>query len=108
MSGIKGQGAGTDHYLWDQAGNFVGATITLGHQRGKGFPDPIYYPVINSLPNKNKSYSVDRNILSTAKIPHEIGHVDQTARANLETLEKQDRLMPVHISIFLNNGRNAR
>ena len=30
VSGDKGKGAGTDKFLWDDEGDFVGATITLG------------------------------------------------------------------------------
>jgi hypothetical protein len=108
MSEKKGQGAGTDAYLWDDSGNFVGATITLGNKIDKGFPDPIYYPVMNSLSASQKFVSIDGNILAATKIAHEIGHVNQTAKANLEILQRQNKLMPVYISIFLTNGRNPR
>src|SRR5262245_55297027 len=49
VSGSRGKGAGTDTYLWDDSGKFVGATITLGDDLDKGYPNPIYYPVMNSL-----------------------------------------------------------
>ena len=108
MSGERGQGAGTDDYLWDETGKFVGATITLGAKLEKGFPDPIYYPVMNSLSANAEKYSVGGNLLAATKIVHEIGHVNQTAQANRETLETQSRLMPQYIAIFLKNGRNSR
>jgi len=108
MSGKRGQGAGTDQYLWDESGNFVGATITLGAKLDKGYPDPIYYPVMNSLSPSEKYYSIGGTLLAATKIVHEIGHVNQTAKANRDTLEIQSKLMPKYISIFLKNGRNTR
>jgi hypothetical protein len=106
MSEKRGQGAGTDKYLWDEEGSFVGATITLGTKIDKGYPDPIYYPVMNSLSSNENKFSISGNLLAATKIVHEIGHVNQTARANRETLALQNRLMPQYISIFLKNGRN--
>jgi hypothetical protein len=108
MSGKRGQGAGTDEYLWDESGNFVGATITLGAKLDKGYPDPIYYPVMNSLSPNEKFYSISGTLLAATKIIHEIGHVNQTAKSNRETLQLQNKLMPEYISIFLKNGRNTR
>jgi len=108
MSEKRGQGAGTDKYLWDESGKFVGATITLGVKIDKGYPDPIYYPVMNSLSPNEPNYSISGTLLAATKIVHEIGHVNQTAKANRETLELQSKLMPKYISIFLKNGRNIR
>lgn len=108
MSDKRGQGAGTDKYLWDESGNFVGATITLGTKIDKGYPDPIYYPVMNSLSPNENIYTTSGNLLAATKIIHEVGHVNQTAKANRETLATQNKLMPQYISIFLKNGRNTR
>jgi len=108
MSDKRGQGAGTDKYLWDESGNFVGATITLGSKIDRGYPDPIYYPVMNSLSPNENVYSTSGNLLAATKIVHEIGHVNQTAKANRETLATQNKLMPQYIAIFLKNGRNTR
>ncbi|HEY8561946.1 MAG TPA: hypothetical protein VIL74_16350 [Pyrinomonadaceae bacterium] len=108
MSDKRGQGAGTDEYLWDEEGNFVGATITLGTKIDKGYPDPIYYPVMNSLASDENLFSTSGALLAATKIAHEIGHVNQTAKANRETIALQNRLMPQYISIFLKNGRNTR
>ena len=108
ISDKRGQGAGTDKYLWDESGRFVGATITLGTKIDKGFPDPIYYPVMNSLSINEEQYSISGALLAATKITHEIGHVNQTAKANRETLQLQNKLMPEYISIFLKNGRNTR
>lgn len=104
ISGDRGKGAGTDKYLWDDSGNLVGATITLGEDLDKGYPDPIYYPVLNSLSSDETSYSISGKILASTKISHEIGHVNQTKNANKNFLQLQDKLMPVYISIFLKNG----
>lgn len=104
VSDGRGKGAGTDKFLWDDAGNFVGATITLGAELDNGYPSPVYYPVLNSLSSEATSYSISGKILAAAKISHEIGHVNQTAKANMKFLELQNRLMPVYISIFLKNG----
>lgn len=108
MSDERGQGAGTDKYLWDETGKFVGATITLGTKLDKGYPDPIYYPVMNSLAPTGDKYSTGGELLAATKIVHEIGHVNQTAAANRETILTQNRLMPEYVSIFLKNGRNTR
>ncbi|CAN5408426.1 hypothetical protein BH10ACI2_BH10ACI2_04010 [soil metagenome] len=108
IASSKGKGAGTDKYLWDDAGNFVGATIMLGADLNEGYPNPIYYPVMNSLSSGDTSYSISGKILAAAKISHEIGHVNQTAAANRTYLQMQNNLMPVYTSIFLKNGRDTR
>lgn len=108
ISGDKKQGAKTDDYLWDEDGNFVGATITLGSKPEKGFPDPVYYPVMNSLSAGGSFYSVEGDILAATKLAHEIGHVNQTFKENKESFELRSKLTPVYISIFLKNGHNAQ
>lgn len=107
ISDNKEQGAKTDDYLWDETGNFVGATITLGSRSDKGFPDPVYYPVMNSLSSRKPAYSIKGDILAATKIAHEIGHVNQTFKVSKETFQLQNKLMPVYISIFLKNGHNS-
>ena len=108
MSDKRGSGAGTDKYQWDDSGRFVGATITLGSKIDKGYPDPIYYPVMNSLSPNETIYSISGTLLAATKIVHEIGHVNQTSKANRDTIAIQNKLMPQYISIFLKNGRNTR
>lgn len=109
ISGDKKQGAKTDEYLWDEKGNFIGATITLGSKPEKGFPDPVYYPVMNSLASgKNPFYSVEGDVLAATKLAHEIGHVNQTFKETKESFEMKNKLTPVYISIFLKNGHNSR
>ena len=38
---------------------------------------------------------------------HEIGHVNQAAKANMKILLLQNKLMPEYNSIFLKNGRKT-
>lgn len=108
VSGEKEHGAKTDDYLWDESGNFVGATITLGNKSDKGFPEPVYYPVMNSLSFHNSDFSIEGDVLAATKIAHEIGHVNQTFKTNKDTFQLQNKLMPLYISIFLKNGYNSR
>jgi len=108
ISGDKGKGAGTDNFQWDSQGNFVGATITLGNQIDNGYPNPIYYPVLNSLSAEQSSYLISGRILAATKLSHELGHVAQAATANRALLEKQSKLIPEYTSIFLKNGHNTR
>ncbi len=100
----RGKGAGTDKFLWDDEGNFVGATITLGAELDEGYPTPVYYPVLNSLAPDVTSYSISGKLLAATKISHEIGHVNQAAKGNMKFLQLQNKLMPVYNSIFLRNG----
>jgi len=104
----KGKGAGTDRFEWDSKGNFVGATITLGNEIDSGYPNPIYYPVLNSLSSDRTSYLISGRILAATKISHELGHVAQTFNANRSQLEKQYRLIPEYTEIFLKNGHNIQ
>jgi hypothetical protein len=108
ISSKKGKGAGTEKYLWDEEGKFVGATITLGDDLDRGYPDPIYYPVMNSLSAEDTSYGISGKLLAATKISHEFGHVNQTAKANRNFLLLQNRLMPEYTSIFLKNGRDIQ
>ena len=108
VSGSRGNGAGTDKFEWDDAGNFVGATITIGSDIDKGYPPPIYYPVLNSLSADASIYPINGNILAATKLSHEIGHLNQTAAANVQFLQLQNKLVPTYISIFLKNGLNTR
>jgi len=108
ISSKKGRGAGTDKYLWDDDGKLVGATITLGDNIEKGYPDPIYYPVMNSLSAEDTTYSISGRVLAATKLSHEIGHVNQTAKANRNNLLLQNKLMPEYTTIFLSNGRDSK
>src|SRR5258705_4444791 len=43
------EGATTGDYKWNESGELVAATITLGTRLDVGFPNPVYFPVMNSL-----------------------------------------------------------
>lgn len=100
----RGRGAGTDNFEWDDKGNFVGATIMLGADLEDGFPDPVYYPVLNSLASEPAQYLISGKIVAATKITHELGHVNQVAAANMQSVQLQNKLIPVYNSIFLKNG----
>jgi hypothetical protein len=102
----EGQGAGTGNYQWDETGELVGATITLGNKLDKGLPNAVYFPVMNSLSSEEPGYKISKNLLAATKFAHEFGHVNQTARMNGEFFQLQNKLMPVYNEILLKNGYN--
>lgn len=100
-------GAGTGGYKWDEAGELVAATITLGSRIDEGYPNPIYYPVMYSLSPLSESFTVEGNVLAAAKIAHELGHVKQAAGTGGELYRLQNQLMPVYNQTLLGNGRDT-
>lgn len=107
VNGGQKMGAGTDKFVWDDEGQLIGATITLGANIDEGFPNPIYYPVLNSLSLDPRVFPVNGKILAATKISHELGHVNQASVANMKEVQLQNKLMPEYVSIFLNNGLNT-
>ncbi len=101
-------GAGTGGYKWDDSGQLVAATITLGSRIDEGYPNPIYYPVMYSLSPLSESYPVEGNVLAAAKIAHELGHVKQAASTSGDLYRLQNQLMPVYNKTLLTNGRDIR
>lgn len=101
-------GAGTSKYKWNEAGELVAATITLGNRINEGYPNPIYYPVMNALLPLTESYVVSDSVLAAAKIAHEFGHVRQATSMDGGLYRLQNQLMPVYNQILLGNGRNVR
>jgi hypothetical protein len=101
-----GKGAGTSDYVWNEAGELIGATISLDSKLDKGFPDPVYYPVMNSIQDFNAKREISGNVLAAAKFAHEFGHVNLTYQSNQEKIVLQNKLMPVYKEIFLSNGYN--
>jgi YD repeat-containing protein len=101
-------GAGTGSYKWDDAGQLVAATITLGSRIDEGYPNPIYYPVMYSLSPLSESFPVEGNVLAAAKMAHELGHVKQAATTGGEIFRLQNQLMPVYNQTLLSNGRDTR
>lgn len=100
-------GAGTDDFEWDDDGKLISATITLGKNLDKGFPDPVYYPVMNSLATYDGLYEISGDILASTKIIHELGHVNFTAEANGKSFQRENKLMASYNTIFLKNGYNT-
>ncbi len=99
-------GAGTK-YKWDDSGQLLAATITLGSRLDEGYPNPIYYPVMNSLAPRESSYVVSGSLLAATKIAHEFGHVNRMAITDSAVYKLQNQLIPVYNTILLANGRNT-
>jgi hypothetical protein len=108
VTGDKKFGAGTDGYKWNDNGELVGATITLGKNLDRGYPDPIYYPVMNSLSELGQTDAINGSILAATKIAHELGHVDSTSQINGNLFERQEKLMTSYYKIFLDNGYDTK
>ncbi|HEY0320542.1 MAG TPA: hypothetical protein VGC66_06170 [Pyrinomonadaceae bacterium] len=101
-------GATTGKYKWNDSGELTGATITLGSQIDEGYPDPVYYPVMNSLSWRGISDISNGKLLAATKIAHEFGHVNRAASVDGRLYRLQNQLMPVYKRIFLNNGHNTQ
>jgi hypothetical protein len=101
-------GAGTDDFEWDSNGKLIAATVTLGKDLDKGFPDPVYYPVMNSLSSQGELHGNAHSVLASTKMAHEIGHVAFTAEVNSSLFRRQNKLMESYYKIFLANGFNTR
>jgi hypothetical protein len=101
-------GARTGKYKWNEGGGLIAATITLGCRIDEGYPNPIYYPVMNSLSPRQPSHAVSGTILAATKIAHEFGHVNRMATVDGNLCQLQARLIPAYNKILLGNGRNTR
>jgi YD repeat-containing protein len=100
------EGATTGKYKWNDAGQLVSATITLGMHLDDGYPNPIYFPVMNSLVPTESVNRIGGNTLAATKIAHEFGHVNRTIKADGTLYQLQSQLIPQYNKIFLTNGRN--
>ena len=101
-------GAGTSKYKWNDAGELVAATITLGSRIDEGFPTSVYYPVMNALEPYQSSKVLSGNVLAATKIAHEFGHVMKIATTDKALYALQVRLAPIYNKIFLSNGYNVK
>jgi len=106
MSRENAEGATTGRYRWNEAGQLIAATITLGNRLDAGYPNPIYFPVMNSLVPSETSRVVDGNTLAATKLAHEFGHVNRTGKIDPALYQLQSQLIPQYNKIFLSNGRN--
>ena len=100
------EGATTGKYKWNDAGQLVGATITLGIRLDEGYPNPIYFPVMNSLVPNDSQARISGNTLAATKLAHEFGHVNRTVKVDSTVYQLQTQLIPQYNKIFLSNGRN--
>lgn len=100
------EGGTTGNYQWDAAGNLVAATITLGSRLDAGVPNPVYFPVMNSLLPTETSRRIEGETLAATKLAHEFGHVNRTANGNSALYQLQSQLIPQYNQIFLSNGRD--
>src|SRR5215472_9480604 len=105
VTGGNDQGAGTSKYKWDEKGRLVAATITLVPRINKGFPSPVYYPVMCSLRTHEFAPDMDM-VLAATKIAHEFGHLIRMETTDAHLYQLQTQLIPQYNKIFLSNGRN--
>jgi len=108
ISRENAEGATTGKYRWNEGGQLVAATITLGSRLDEGYPNPIYFPVMNSLVPTESITRIDGSTLAATKIAHEFGHVRRTSQVDSTVYQLQSQLIPQYNKIFLSNGRNAK
>jgi hypothetical protein len=72
----------------------------------EGYPNPIYFPVMNSLVPTESSNRIGGDTLAATKLAHEFGHVNRTMKADSTVYQLQTQLIPQYNKIFLSNGRN--
>jgi len=101
------EGGNTGSYKWNDEGKLVAATITLGCRLDLGIPNPVYFPVMNSLLPSDTTRNIRGETLAATKIAHEFGHVNRTAKGDPVLYQLQIQLMPQYNRIFLSNGRDA-
>ena len=108
VSRENAEGATTGGYRWNDQGALTAATIVLGVRLDEGYPNPIYFPVMNSLVPDESSTRIGGNTLAATKIAHEFGHVKRTGQVDSTVYQLQTQLIPQYNKIFLSNGRDAK
>ncbi len=108
VSRDNSEGATTGKYKWNESGELIAATIVLGDRLNEGYPNPIYFPVMNSLVPTGTANDVTSNTLAATKMAHEFGHVNRTVNVDAALYQLQMQLIPQYNRIFLSNGRNAK
>jgi hypothetical protein len=101
------EGAGSGKYKWNETGELVAATITLGSRLDQGFPTSVYYPVMNALEPFESSKLISGNTLAAAKLAHEFGHIMKISSTRQDLYSLQVQLVPIYNKIFLSNGHNV-
>ena len=107
ITGNNNEGAGSGKYKWNEAGELVSATITLGSRLDQGFPSSVYYPVMNALEPFESSKLISGNTLAAAKLAHEFGHIMKMSTTPQDLYSLQVQLVPAYNKIFLSNGHNV-
>jgi hypothetical protein len=100
-------GAGSGKYKWNDAGELIAATITLGNRLDQGFPSSVYYPVMTALEPFRSANLIGGSVLAAAKLAHEFGHIMKISTTPKDLYNLQIRLVPVYNQIFLHNGYNV-
>lgn len=108
ISNNANTGAGSGKYKWNDAGELVAATITLGNRIDQGFPSIVYYPVMTALRSFRAANLIDGNVLAATKLAHEFGHIMKIANTPKALYDLQSKLVPVYNQIFLHNGYNVK
>lgn len=108
VSEERGKGAGTEQYRWNESGQLIAATITLGDLADEGYPSPFNYPVTSSLAHAEPSSPIGGSILAATKLAHEFGHVIWVAATDARLFQLQNKLIPIYNRILLSNGRNVQ
>ena len=101
------EGGTTGSYHWNEHGKLIAATITLGCRLDEGVPNPIYFPVMNSLFRTETTRNIGGETMAATKMAHEFGHVNRTAKGDAALYQLQLQLMPEYNRIFLSNGRHV-
>ena len=107
IDGNNSQGAGSGKYKWNDSGELIAATITLGGQVDQGYPSSVYYPVMNALEPFEAKNLIGGSVLAATKIAHEFGHVMKMAGTPEALYHLQAQLVPQYNKIFLSNGYNV-
>jgi len=107
ISGNNAKGAGSGKYKWNDAGELVAATITLGSDVDRGFPSSVYYPVMNALEPFQSARLIGGSVLAATKLAHEFGHVMRISSTPEPLYKLQVELVPAYNKIFLSNGHNV-
>ncbi len=100
-------GANSGSYKWNDSGELIAATITLGSQVDQGYPSAVYYPVMNALKPFESANLISGNVLAATKLAHEFGHVMKISGTPEPLYHLQVQLVPLYNKIFLSNGYNV-
>jgi hypothetical protein len=101
-------GASIGHYEWNRSGQLAAATITLGARLDEGYPEPVYYPVMNALKQGELPDALGHSVLAAAKMAHEFGHLSRMISTDAEVYRLQTELVPSYNAIMMKNGWNPR